>query len=138
MPKFGKRSKEALDSCHPDLKEIMNEAIKYYDFSVLEGHRSVERQLALYTDGKSKIDGVKKKGKHNYYPSRAVDIVPYPVDWEDANRFHFLAGLIFGIAERLRVEGKITHKLRWGGDFNMNMDFEDQKFIDYPHFELIK
>ena len=138
MPKFGKRSKEALASCHPDLKEIMNEAIKYYDFSVLEGHRSVERQLELYTDGKSKIDGVKKKGMHNYLPSLAVDIVPYPIDWEDANRFHFLAGLVFGVAERLLAEGKITHKLRWGGDWDRDGDFKDQTFIDYPHFELRK
>ena len=138
MPKFGRRSKENLNSCHQDIIKIMEEAIKYYDFSVLEGHRSVERQLMLYTEGKSKIDGVKKKGKHNYNPSLAVDVVPYPVDWEDSNRFHFLAGLIFGIAERLRAEGKIEHRVRWGGDWDKDMDFQDQTFNDYPHFELYK
>ena len=29
-------------------------------------------------------------------------------------------------------------KLRWGGDWNMNFEVDDNKFDDFPHFELIK
>ena len=44
MPKFGNRSKQRLETCHEDLQEIFNEVIKYFDCSVLCGHRGEEDQ----------------------------------------------------------------------------------------------
>ena len=55
MPRFGKRSRENLESCDKRLQEIFNEVIKYVDCSVLEGHRSEERQNKLYEEGKTKV-----------------------------------------------------------------------------------
>ena len=77
-----------LDSCEPALKSLMNEVIKHVDITVLEGHRTVDRQAELFSQGKSKLDGSPgKMSKHNYSPSRAVDVAPWPIDWQDRERF---------------------------------------------------
>ena len=55
MPRFGKRSRNALATCNPKLQEIFNEVIKFVDCSVLEGHRSKERQNKLFDEGKTKV-----------------------------------------------------------------------------------
>ena len=81
MPKFGRKSRERLATCDEDLQDLFNEVIKYVDCSVIEGHRSKERQNKLYEEGKTKVRY--PNGRHNASPSRAADVVPYPVDWDD-------------------------------------------------------
>jgi peptidoglycan L-alanyl-D-glutamate endopeptidase CwlK len=141
MPKFGNRSLERLSTCHRDLQAICNEVIKHYDFSVLEGNRTLEKQQQYYSEGKSKLDGIKRKSKHQSMPSNAVDIAPYPIDFSNNGkakaRFYMLAGYMFMASEELYKKGKITHKLRWGGDWDSDKDLSDQTFDDLPHFELI-
>lgn len=127
---FGEKSKSKLVTCHPVLQEICNEAIKIMDFVVLEGHRTEAQQRAYYAEGKSKLNGTTKKSKHQATPSLAVDIAPYPVDWKDSKRFYYLAGLMLGIAKERGYE------LVWGGDWDSDSDFGDNKFNDLPHFEL--
>jgi peptidoglycan L-alanyl-D-glutamate endopeptidase CwlK len=128
MPKFGKTSREKLSTCHEDLQKVFNEVIKHVDCSVIEGHRNSARQNLLYAEGKTKVQY--PNGRHNASPSRAADVVPYPVDWSDRERFHLFAGFVIGIAQSMGV------KLRWGGDWNMNFEVDDNKFDDFPHFEL--
>ena len=128
MAKFGKRSKKNLSTCHEDLQNVFNEVIKYVDCSVLEGHRSEERQEQLFSEGKTKVHY--PKGRHNSKPSRAVDVVPYPTDWNDRERFHLFSGFVIGLARGMGIT------LRWGGDWNMNFEVDDNKFDDFPHFEL--
>ena len=130
MAKFGKRSKERLATCDEKLQKIFNEVIKHVDCSVLEGHRSGERQNKLYDEGKTKVRY--PNGRHNANPSRAVYVVPYPIDWHDRERFHLFAGFVIGIAQSMGI------KLRWGGDWNMNFEVDDNNFDDFPHFELRK
>ena len=130
MAKFGKTSRERLSTCHEDLQKVLNEVIKYVDCSVLEGHRSAERQDKLYEEGKTKVKY--PNGRHNQNPSNAVDVVPYPVDWNDRERFHLFAGFVLGIARSMDIN------LRWGGDWNQNFEVDDNKFDDFPHFELRK
>ena len=129
MPKFGKKSKLRLLTCDYRLQEVFNEVIKKVDCSVLEGHRDEERQNKLFKEGKTKV--TYPKGRHNAKPSRAVDVVPYPVDWEDRERFHLFAGFVIGVAYRMGIT------LRWGGDWNQNFEVDDNKFDDFPHFELV-
>ena len=131
MAKFGKTSQQRLKTCHWNLQLIMSEVIKLYDFSVLEGERTLELQQEYYKDGKSKLDGIIKKSKHQSSPSMAIDIAPYPIDWNDIARFHYLAGLVMAKADELQI------KIRWGGDWDMDSDFKDQDFYDLPHFELV-
>ena len=129
MPRFGKRSKERLATCDERLQEVFNEVIQFVDCSVLEGHRSQERQDKLYDEGKTKVKY--PNGRHNSSPSRAVDVTPYPVDWEDRERQTLFAGFVLGIA---RAKGI---KLRWGGDWDMDFQVMDNRFDDFPHFEVI-
>ena len=128
MPKFGTRSRNALHSCDEKLIKVFNEVIKTVDCSVLEGHRNQSKQDKYYEEGKSKVKY--PKGRHNATPSRAVDVCPYPIDWSDRERFHLFSGFVLGIAKSMGI------KLRWGGDWNMNWEVDDNKFDDFPHFEL--
>ena len=128
MPRFGKKSKEQLATCNEKLRRVFNEVIKTVDCSVLEGHRSKDRQNALYKEGKTKV--TYPKGRHNSSPSRAVDVAPYPIDWGDRERFHLFAGFVLGVAKSMGIN------LRWGGDWNSNWQVDDNKFDDFPHFEL--
>lgn len=128
MPKFGKKSKERLATCDERLQEVFNEVIQFVDCSVLEGHRSQERQDKLYDEGKTKVKY--PRGRHNSMPSRAVDVTPYPVDWADRERQTLFAGFVIGVA---RAKGI---KLRWGGDWDMDFQVMDNRFDDFPHFEI--
>ena len=142
MYKFGNTSKSKLAECHQDIQTIMNEAIliSNVDFGIAEGHRTIEKQYQYFKEGKSKIDGINKKGKHNYKPSLAVDIYPYfnsGAKW-DNEHLSYLSGLIHAVTEILFKSGKITHKIRWGGNWDMDgIILIDQSFDDRPHFELV-
>ena len=128
MPYFSKKSREKLSTCHEDLQKVFNEVIKYVDCSIIEGHRDERRQDRLYEEGKTKVRY--PMGRHNSKPSRAVDVVPYPVDWNDRERFHLFSGFVLGVARGMGIT------LRWGGDWNMNFEVDDNKFDDFPHFEV--
>lgn len=135
MPIFNKASLAKLETCHPDLQTVMHEAIKVTDFTVIYGTRTIAEQQKLYAQGRTEkgaivthVDGVKKKSKHNYTPSLAVDVAPYPIDWKDIQRFKDLGKLVLEIATKLKAEGKITSDIVWGGNW--------KSFKDYPHFEI--
>jgi hypothetical protein len=126
---FGKTSKERLETCHPLLQEILNEAIKYVDFSVLCGERGEAEQEAAVESGASKLNY--PDSKHNSSPSLAVDVAPYPIDWDDIKRFAFLQGILIGIAMQKGI------KVRSGVDWDSDGDITDHKFMDWPHLELV-
>jgi peptidoglycan L-alanyl-D-glutamate endopeptidase CwlK len=128
MPKFSVASRIRLAQAHPDIQQVMNEAIKTYDFSVICGYRNKVDQEKAYQAGNSKAHFL--QSPHNYKPSVAVDIVPYPLDWNDLDAFKKLGAHIMATAKKLHVS------LRWGADWNMNGRTDDEKFRDFPHFEL--
>lgn len=137
MPAFSLTSRGRLDSCHPDLIRVMERVIEVIDFSVLYGHRSVEVQQNLYAQGRTvpgqivtNIDGVRKLSKHNHSPSLAVDVAPYPIDWEDHDRFLVLGGFVMATARELGIG------LRWGNDWDSDWNYKEHSFRDLPHFEL--
>lgn len=129
MPIFSQASKKQIETLHKDLQEILFEAIRFFDFSVIEGHRGKEKQEAAFAAGYSKVRW--PKGKHNSFPSRAVDIAPYPIDWKNTERFVLAAGFILCIARQKGIP------LRWGGDWDSDDDTRDEKFRDFGHFELV-
>ena len=147
MYKLGKGSLKKLESVHHDLVKIIKLAITRtpVDFGISEGHRSLERQKELYDQGKSKIDGINKKGKHNYSPSLAIDLYAYHPDIEvrkklayDVPTLCLIAGVIISCADELKAKGDIKHSVRWGGNWdNDGVILYDQSFDDLPHFELV-
>ena len=128
MPKFGKKSRERLSSCDEDLIALFNEVVKYFDCSVLEGYRGKELQNKYFKEGTSKLKY--PDGRHNKKPSNAVDVVPYPISWEDRERMTYFAGFVKGVAYQMGIP------IRWGGDWNCNNNLKDNNFDDLPHFEL--
>lgn len=126
MPKFSNASKQRLATCHEDIRTVCNELIKYIDFSVICGHRGKADQDKAFKEGKSKLQF--PKSAHNPIPSRAVDITPYPLDWNDIGSFKELHGAFVVVAQKLKEEGKIKSEFVWGGNW--------KKLKDYPHYEL--
>ena len=130
MPKFGKRSKERLATCNQKLQEVFNEVIKHVDCSVICGHRDKQEQNKAFENKRTKVKY--PNGRHNANPSMAADVVPYPIDWDDRERFHLFAGFVLGIAQSMEIN------IRWGGDWNKNFEVDDNNFDDFPHFEIVK
>ncbi len=130
MPKFSARSTDRLETCDQRLVAVFNEVVKHFDCTILEGWRSEEDQNEAFRTGKSKLKY--PEGKHNKQPSFAVDVAPYPVDWENLDRFRYFAGFVMGIASQMGTP------LRWGGDWDGDTELRDQRFVDLPHFELAK
>ena len=128
MAKFGKKSRERLGSCHPDLQKVFNKVIKKVDCSILCGHRGEDAHNKAFEEGRSKVKY--PHGRHNATPSNAVDVAPYPIDWDNLERFTLFAGYVLGIAESMEID------LIWGNDWNKDWNTEDTGFRDYPHFEL--
>lgn len=128
MPKFSIRSTTELLTCKEDLQELFNEVIKYFDCTIIQGQRGAEEQNRLFEQGFSKLRF--PHSKHNDKPSSAVDVVPYPINWNDKFRFYYFGGFVKGIAEKMNIP------LRWGGDWDNDTNVKDQTFMDYPHFEL--
>jgi len=128
MPYYSKRSQSRLETAHPLLQDLFNEVIKHADCTILEGHRDKARQNMLYRQCKSKAQY--PDSRHNALPSLAVDVAPYPIDWEDLRRFYYFGGIVKGVAFVLDIP------LRWGGDWDGDLQVKDQNFNDLPHFEL--
>jgi peptidoglycan L-alanyl-D-glutamate endopeptidase CwlK len=159
MFKYSKKSLECLETCHPDIQLIFNEAIKYMDITIIEGARDRERQDMLYSKNKSRLEW--PRSAHNVSEpdiySMAVDAAPYNhkignIDWrtdsalydalkyndvitareiiENIKRWKVFIGFILGIAAAKNIS------MINGSDWNYNFKFDDHLFIDSPHFQL--
>ena len=160
MFKLGTASKEVYETLHKDLQSIIDLALEVspIDFMLPEGYRSPEEQFELYKRGRKLIDGVwqivdrrkvvthidgkRTKSKHNHNPSLAFDFAVYvPGKKEltyDTEHMVALASMFITIGNMLYNDGKISHKVRSG--MNWDMDGEiiyDQSFVDIPHIEII-
>lgn len=139
MPTFGESSRKQLDTCRSELVEVLEYVVKEYDITILEGRRSWKKQEELLRQGRTKVGP--GKSKHNppkkadgtedtNWLSDAVDVAPYPIDWKDAKRFIYMAGLIIGVGRALGYD------LRWGGNWDEDqIIIDDQNFDDLPHIE---
>jgi len=125
MPRFGSRSRRRLKGVDTKLVNVLNETIKLMDITVIEGVRSKDRQAELLEKGATKV----KYSKH--MEGKAVDIAPYPIQWKDRERFHYMGGIIRGVASQMGV------KVRWGGDWDSDGEIKDNNFDDLVHIELV-
>lgn len=155
MPSFSNLSQSRLNQCHTDLQVILNEAIKYVDFSVISSYRNRDEQNELYARGFSKV--IYPNSKHNKFPSLAVDVAPYYKKYggalfggpEQLKRIMRQTGKskaevesfinksyarLIGIFEGIALDYEIS--LRVGLDWNGDFDTLDQTFHDLGHIEL--
>lgn len=121
MPAYSAISQARKATCHVDLQRLFDDVIKYRDCAILVGHRCQEDQDKACHDGKSHTPW--PTSKHNSEPSRALDAAPYPIDWNDIDRFKEFAAFVMFRAKVLGIT------IRWGGDF--------ETLKDYDHFELM-
>jgi len=135
--KFSATSKKRLATCHPDIQKVLKLAIRYIDFSVIQGTRSKALQDKYFAQGTSHVkypnsyhncliehvkEDLRPKGDLTKPCSLAVDVGPVPLHWNDIDSFVELARVIKICAKRLEVD------LEWGPDI--------WNFKDYPHFQL--
>lgn len=116
--KFSKRSLNNLNSVKPELQKVIGEAMRIttFDFAVISGLRSIREQKKLVKGGFSKTMNSRHLTGH------AVDLAPYPIDWNDLERFDRLAVIVKQAAINVGVE------IEWGGDWT--------SFVDRPHYQL--
>ena len=126
--KFSQASLSKLQTCEQPLQDLFNEVIKAFDCTIICGIRNEAEQNEAFEKGYSKLKY--PLSKHNAYPSKAVDVTPYPVKWRDTARQYFFAGYVKGIADKLGI------KIRWGGDWDGDTQVKDQTLMDLCHFEL--
>lgn len=121
-----------LQTCHPDLIRVFEAAMAKLPIIIVCGHRTKEEQDAAVASGHSQTPF--PLSKHNLLPSRAVDFAPKEpngrIDWSDVRRFYYFGGRIMEIADGLGVP------LRWGADWDGDLELKDNRFNDIGHFEL--
>ena len=136
MYNFSRRSLGSLATAEERLQVLFNAVIEEIDCTVIYGHRTPEEQFELFKQGREKkdgwwvkvgktvtnLDGLNKKSKHNYFPSKAVDVVPFPLDWNDIESFKNLAIIVKKKAKELNID------VEWGGDWT--------SLKDYPHWQV--
>lgn len=129
MYQLGKRSRSKLVGVHPDLVRVVEHAIQIteQDFAVIEGLRTLERQRRLVKIGASKTLNSRHLTGH------AVDLAAWSdgrIDWNDYQKYKRIGAAMFEAATELGVS------IRWGADWNENGRHDDERFLDWVHFEL--
>lgn len=149
--KLSKRSLDRLAGVDPKLVAVVKRAIQIskQDFSVLEGIRSREQCMINYGKGRTASQCVAKGVPAKYAQpkaakvtwlndpfaskhcvGKAVDLVPYPVDWNTLSKFDAIAKAMQQAAKELGV------KVRWGADWDADGKPREKGEFDSPHFEI--
>lgn len=155
---LGERSRSRLAGVHPDLVRVVMRAAQLAqpadDFTVLEGVRSRQQMMINYGKGRTVTEctrkGVDARHAQPNVPKvtwlndpfasphavkadgygHAVDLAPYPIDWDNVSRFDRLAHLMFDAA---KMEG--VH-IKWGADWDEDGKPRERGESDSPHFQL--
>lgn len=123
MASFGSTSRKRMEGVNPLLISLFEEVVKEHDCTVLEygGKRTMEEQAELVAKGASHTM------QSNHLTGNALDIMPYPVDWQDKERLLAFATYVLAKAIEMGI------KVRWGGLFKLK---NGKPFFDGPHWEL--
>jgi hypothetical protein len=119
-----------LRTCHPDLQRVFRQVARDEEIEIIWGYRNKLAQNSAFDRGFSKVPW--PMSPHNTLPSRAVDVMPIPIDWKNIDAFIKLAEVVKKVSTELGVT------LRWGADWNRNGRSDDERFLDYAHWELVK
>lgn len=158
MITFGKRSLDAMEGIHPRLRRVLDRAAANataaQDFTVLQGPRTREQMMVNYGKGRTadelarwgiparyarpneaKVTWLRDpfKSDHRIMDDgfgHAVDLAPYPIDFNDKARYVALYHLIMNAAKEEDVA------LRSGMDWDKDGNLMEKGETDLGHFEL--
>lgn len=156
MFNFGSASLAKLATVEPSLRAVVMLALTKspVDIIVLEGVRSSEQMAVNYGKGRSVAECVAKGVPAHFaqphlakvtwlnHPydsphkaqanglSRAVDIAPYPIDWDDLKRFDQVSIAMAAAALELKTP------VIWGADWDHDGKPREKGESDSPHFQL--
>ena len=148
---LSKLSLSRLVGLNANLEAVVKRAIEIteQDFMVVEGVRSKEQCFVNYGKGRTaaqctakgvpaqyakpklaKVTWLNNPLSSKHVSGHAVDLVPYPVDWNDLSKFDQMAQAMFAAAKELGVS------IRWGADWDNDGNYREKGEYDSPHFEL--
>lgn len=148
---LSKLSLSRLVGLHVNLEAVVKRAIEIteQDFMVVEGVRSKEQCFINYGKGRTaaqciakgvpaqyaqpklaKVTWLNNPLSSKHVTGHAVDLVPYPVDWNDLSKFDKVAKAMFAAANELDVS------IRWGADWDNDGNYREKGEYDSPHFEI--
>ena len=136
--KLGLASRKKLEGLHPNLVAVVTRAIEVttQDFSVLCGVRTLAEQKELYAQGRTKPGKIVTWTlKSRHLPAedglgRAVDLAPYPIDWDSSFKFDAIAAAMMQASKELNIP------IRWGANWDQDGKPRERGENDSPHFEL--
>ena len=157
--RLSKRSLDNLQGVDERLVKIVHRAIQIteQDFMVIEGVRSREQCMINYGKGRTvaqltakgiparyanpnanKVTWLNNPFASKHCFGQAVDICPYPVDWNDYKKFDKIADAMFEAEKQLKSENAISQNtnLRWGADWDNDGNKRERGESDSPHFEI--
>lgn len=121
--KWSKKSSDLLATCDFRLQDLANMMLarSEFDLTITCAYRGEEEQEQYFAEGKSKAHF--GQSKHNVFPSKAIDICPYPIKWDsDDRRWQEMA------LNAMWCAGKLGFEITWGGSF--------KSICDKPHFQI--
>ena len=148
---LSKLSLSRLVGLNANLEAVVKRAIEIteQDFMVVEGVRSKEQCFVNYGKGRTaaqctakgvpaqyakpklaKVTWLNNPLSSKHVTGHAVDLVPYPVDWNDLSKFDKIAKAMRYAAKELGVS------IRWGADWDNDGKFREKGEYDSPHFEI--
>ena len=129
MARFGRQSMDRLEGVHPLLVDWAFRVVKVMDCKVVRGLGTLEEQRHFVETGASlTMDSYHLPQDDGM--SHALDLAPYPIDWQDLNRFWLLGGVGMALAHEMDIP------IIWGRDWDGDRIYTDQTFNDFPHWQI--
>ncbi len=129
--RFSARSLKSMNGVHPHLIAVAATALQLSDcdFVVTEGRRTIDRQKYLFESGRSKTMN------SAHLTGYAVDC--YPII--DGDVIVDRIPPMVTVAKAFRAAAKnMSVPIIWGGDWDNDRDWKDERFFDGAHFQLSK
>jgi len=129
--RFGRASRKQLSTVDGRGQEVAHIVLKIKDHSIIKGHRNQREQHTAFINGHSELDW--PDGKHNKLPSKAWDVLTYPVP-EDEQELREEQLYLLGLYKGVGYERGIP--IRSGGDWDRDGEIADTTFDDFFHVEI--
>lgn len=148
---LSQKSLDRLVGVDERLQRVVKRAIELskQDFMVLEGVRTRQQCMTNYGKGRTiaqcvakgvpaqyanpnaaKVTWLNNPFASKHVSGKAVDLVPYPVDWNDLKKFDVIAQAMLQASKELGIA------IRWGADWDGDGKPRERGESDSPHFEI--